>query len=209
MNQEPNKPAHQVTGSWAILGGAFDPIHRGHLTLASDILKARQMTGVLFVPSFKPPLKLNTCRGSYEDRVVMVRLALEPYPSFRLSTIESEMNQPGYTLNTVRALKEKHPQGRFYFLIGADLLPDISNWYRPDEILKEVPVLVGSRPTGSGMVAERTYQSERIEYVETSLIDISSSMIRDRVRNGLSLEELSQLVGTPVARYIVRRKLYR
>jgi len=208
MNRESNKPVPQLTGNWAIFGGAFDPIHRGHTTLALDILTTKQLTGVLFVPSFKPLLKLSTCKASFEDRIAMVRLAIEPYHAFKLSTIESEMGQPGYTLNTVRALKRMYPQVQFHFLIGADLLSEIGDWHQPEEILSEVPLIVGSRPTDKNGADRKPYGSDRIEYVETSLVDVSSSMIRDRIKVGIPLEELNGFVADDVALYIIRGKLY-
>ena len=207
-SQQSSRQVSELTGKWGILGGTFDPIQLGHLTLATEIQAAGKLSGVLFVPAFKPTHKMGRAVAGWEDRLAMVRMAVAERQTFAVSSIEAEMNMPGYSLNTVRALKQRHPKAHFYFIVGADLIYELDTWYKPTELLREIRILAGTRPlSGSGDDIKR-YQSERIEYIETSPVDISSTLVRRRIKEGISPGELCDLVGRQVAEYIVSRKLY-
>ena len=138
----------------------------------------------------------------------MLRLAIGHDSRLQVSTIEAESDSPGYTLLTVRALKKRYPVARYYFIIGADLLPEFDNWYEADEILKELPIAVGSRP-GSRVQIPASLPKNRFESHETTLLDISSRDIRAAVRNGIRRDALAKLVPDSVADFIVERGLYR
>lgn len=195
-------------GSWGIFGGAFDPIHYGHLGLAHDLLKALKYSGILFVPSFNPPRKRDGCVASFEDRAEMLRLAIDGEPQFAFDLLERESSEPGYTLLTVRALKKRFPKAIFDFIIGADLLTELESWYEADEILKEVRIVAGSRP-GALVKIPAKFPAGRIRVVETGLVDIASRDIRRRLADGMSLKDLERLVPPRVAAYIIDRGLYR
>lgn len=194
-------------GEWGIFGGAFNPVHYGHLALARDICTARRSDGVLLVPSYNPPRKVISDLAPFEDRLAMLRMAIEDEPCLHVSEIEASLETPGYTLLTVRALKKRYPNARFYFIIGADLLGEFESWYEADEILKEVTIVAGSRP-GADVVVPRNLPPGRFEIVSTSMIDLASRDIRARIREGISLETLAELVPVPVAHYIVDHNLY-
>lgn len=193
---------------WGILGGTFNPVHRGHLALAGDIALAKSLDGVLMVPSAVPPRKVNPDIASFDDRVTMLRMACECHPEQVVCTIEEESEEPGYTLHTVRALKKRYPHTTFRFIIGADLLAEFPTWYEAQEILAELSVLVGSRPHADTVIPAGLDRS-RFEFVTSSLLDISSSDIRAAVKQGIGLTELSRLVPEKVADYILERGLYR
>jgi nicotinate-nucleotide adenylyltransferase len=195
-------------GEWGILGGAFNPIHRGHLALATDICTAKHSNGILFVPSYVPPRKHAIDMAPFEDRVEMLRLALHEYAPLQISTIEAESDSPGYTLLTVRALKKRYPESQFFFIIGADLLSQFDGWYEAAEILKELPIAVGSRP-GIEIQVPVSLPKERFESYETALLDISSRDIRAAIRSGAYRDQLIKLVPDTVADYIIERRLYR
>jgi nicotinate-nucleotide adenylyltransferase len=195
-------------GEWGILGGAFNPVHRGHLALATDICTAKKSDGVLFVPSYIPPRKNAIKMAPFEDRVEMLSLALSEFAPLQISTIEAESDSPGYTLLTVRAITKRYPASRFYFIIGADLLAEFEGWYEADEILKELPVAVGSRPGGRLQIPE-TLPKDRFKSYETALLDISSRDIRAAIRSGVGRDQLVKLVPDRVADYIIERGLYR
>lgn len=210
MIQKPSKPARnpEEGGSWAILGGLFDPIHNGHLTLARDLDKALDTDGIILVPSFSPPHRNNISNASFDDRVAMAQLAIAEDDRFVLSDIESEMEEPGYTLNVVRALKAKYTSASFCFIMGADNIDDMRNWYKPEEILNEVDVIAGARP---GYYPENPdeFPANRIKLVQTGLVDVSSSDLRKRIREGIDESELAGQIPPEVARYIVEKDLYR
>lgn len=195
-------------GEWGILGGAFNPVHRGHIALASDIRAAKDSDGVLLVPSYIPPRKTVTGMADFEDRVRMLELAIADDPALQISRIESESDTPGYTLLTVQALKKRYPDVSFYFIIGADLLAEFSGWYEAEEILKELPVAVGSRP-GADLHLPDNLPQARFTVYGTRLLDIASRDIRAAVAAGITEPELAKLVPEQVADYILERGLYK
>jgi nicotinate-nucleotide adenylyltransferase len=194
-------------GQWGILGGSFNPVHRGHIALAVDLAAAKGYDGVLMVPSFIPPRKVIPDMASFEDRVAMLRLACESFPKLVVSTIEAESDTPGYTLLTVRALKKRYPKTTFSFIIGADLLAEFESWYEAKEILNELTIVVGSRP-GSHLEIPPGFNENRFELIETTLLDISSREIRESIRAGIKREELIKIVPDKVADYLIERGLY-
>ena len=207
-SQSQKQPHPDGGGHWGILGGLFDPVHRGHLVLAEDILAAKDLDGVLFVPAYDPPHKADIQRASFEHRMHMLRLAIGGQPRFRISTIETELTGPGYTLHVVRALKKRFPSTKFCFIIGADNLEDMDNWHRPEQILAEIPVIAGSRPGFTPPLSGLTTGGS-VELVTTSKINVASSEIRQRINSGVTEDELSRWVPREVATYILQEGLYR
>ncbi len=201
-------PAPEVGEHWGILGGVFDPVHRGHINLSEDIMKERRLDGVLFIPSYRPPHRLEESRAPFEDRLSMLRLALAHYPKFHTSSIEHESDEPGYTYNTVRALKQRHPGVEFSFLIGADNAENFKTWYKWEQILEEVVLLVGYRP-GTDVDAVKAFPTGRMELIETGEYDLSSTEIRECIRKGVSPRDLKVMVPDDVAEYILKNELYR
>lgn len=201
-------PAPEPGQKWAILGGTFDPVHLGHLALATDILNAEQLDGVLLIPAYDPPHKGEQPRATFQDRLAMLQLVCESEPHFAISSIEEELERPSYTLMTIRALRRKYDGVDFRFIIGADNLVLLKTWHRWEELLDEVRLLVGCRP-GADMDAIKDYPEARIDIVETSLVDISSTDTRRAVSRGVTDDELKQLVPRPVADYIFTEGLYR
>jgi len=194
-------------GEWGILGGTFDPVHIGHLTLANQIYLQKELTGVLLVPSIRHPFKKSRCHASYMDRLEMLKLAIQEDDHLVVSEIESEKDLSGYTLDTVRALKLQYPRTMFYFIVGADNLTELDKWHNPELIFKEIKILVGSRP-GYNEKQLAALPSERVELVPTSLVDVSSIDIRRKLKENVPTEELDKLMPSPVREYIKHRKLY-
>ena len=197
-------PAPEPGQKWGILGGVFDPVHLGHLALATDILGACQLDGVLLTPAFDPPHRDELPHATFADRVAMLHMAAENDPRLVVSTIEQELKRPSYTLGTVRALREKYARVDFRFIVGADNLVQLKTWHRWQELLNEVRLLVGCRP-GADVSAVNDYPGASIDIVETALLDISSTAIRA----GVPDDELKRLVPPQVADYIIEKGLYR
>ena len=200
-------PAPEPGQKWAILGGTFDPVHLGHITLATEILKAQQLDGVLLIPAFDPPHRGEQPHATFQDRLAMLQLVCENEPRFVACPIEEELERPSYSLMTIRALKAKYQGVEFRFMIGADNLTQLKTWHRWETLLEEVRLLVGHRP-GADMDAIRGYPPARIDIVETSMIDISSTDIRQTVRQGKFEDKLKGLVPSAVAEFIIRKGLY-
>ena len=193
---------------WGILGGTFDPVHTGHLTLANDLSRRRKLRGVLFVPTFRHPFKQDFCTASYEHRARMLALAIESYASFELCEIEAESNLPGDTLTTIRALKQRFPERDFRFIIGADNIEQISIWHEPQELLREVRMLVGARP-GYELRLIGDLPADRFELAETEPVDISSSQLRQWLRERSNRDRVAESVPPAVLAYIEKENLYR
>lgn len=196
-----------MKGNWGILGGAFDPIHRGHTNLADEIRVRKHLDGILLVPSLRPPHKTGSCAASFDHRVRMAELATRDNRALRVSRIEEEIDGPGYTLSLMRHIKAAYPDVQFSFIVGADIVHEFDSWNQPDKILQEMPVLVGTRKVDEES-AGGTDLYDRFEVVETGMVNLSSSAIRAQIRSGISTDELAKLVGRPVADYIEREGLY-
>ncbi len=200
-------PAPDDGGIWGVLGGAYDPFHYGHLMLAEEIRDAKRLTGVLFVPAYNHPFKNDTARATYTQRVAMTRLGLQTSPNLLVNEIEAEENLPGYTIDTIKALKKRFPRSVFRFIIGADNLEQIKDWHRPQELLQEVNILAGARP-GYELKPLKGPPSSSIELVEVNTPDISSTRLRRELREGTPCEKLLEFIPQAVCDYIRKEKLY-
>lgn len=192
-------------GCWGIMGGAFDPIHKGHLILAESALKAKNLNGVLFIPSFNPPHRNSKPICLFEDRVKMAELALEENSSFLLSRLEENIDGPGYTLSIIEHLKKKYLQAKWFLILGSDNIAIFDSWHKPEEIVKDARVIVGGRP-GYNDRYKGSIWYDKIEYFEMPPTDISSTAVRQLLKDQKSIENL---VPESVDQYIQDKRLYR
>jgi nicotinate-nucleotide adenylyltransferase len=192
---------------WGILGGVFDPVHRGHLSLACEMLSKADLDGVLFVPSFDPPHRSGKIRAPFRDRVEMLRLALTEQPACVVSDVEATLNQPGYTLVLITELERRYPEVEWLFIMGADNISTFSTWYRWEDILRKIKVLAGARPGQTGD-AIGEFPSDRMQLVPTVTRDVSSTEVRRLIKEGSTVERLCELVPEAVAVYIREHGLY-
>ena len=195
-----------------LLGGTFDPVHVGHLTLAEEVRDRLNLATVLFVPAGQPYLKANTQILSAEHRVEMVRLAIAGKPHFRLSTIEIERAGPTYTVDTISELKSQlNDEDEVYFILGWDNLEELPKWREPRRLITQCRLVavprVGYRvPDLGSLEAKIPGLSEWVAMLDKPEIDISASVIRERVACGLSIK---YLVPEAVEKYIGEHGLYR
>ncbi len=184
-------------------GGTFDPIHYAHLIIAEDILQEQKIQTILFLPSLRPPHK--ECAASFHDRVRMVNLAIGDNAALKCSDIESVLPAPSYTINTLRALKEKMQIDHIGFIIGMDSAVEFDTWKDPDALLDEFEILVIERPGYSkNDVSERL--SKKMNFLRTRMIDISSTEIRERIKNR---RDINYLTPDVVIHHIMEKSLYR
>lgn len=169
--------------------------------------------GVLFVPARISPHKMHRPITAAHHRVNMIALAIKPEPAFALSKVEINRAGPSYTWDTLIALEKAQPNHQFVLLLGGDQLARLHTWHRVDELLNRVEVAVLPRQEhGKGKTSRPAGMSAGIwrkvvgAVIDTPRIDISSTVIRNRVRQGLSIE---YLVPEAVGRYIIRHRLYR
>ena len=193
-----------------ILGGTFDPIHFGHLMAAEAARTEQQLGRVLFIPANRSPLKPAT-RASTAHRVAMVRLAIEDHPAFALSTVDVARPAPSYAVETVAALQRESPDDSFVFLIGADQLAELPQWRAPEQLLQAVPIVALTRPATAftsldALTSLSPAARARVTVQEIPAVDISASVIRERVASG---ETIRHFTPAPVADYIETHQLYR
>ena len=194
-----------------IMGGTFNPIHIGHLILAQTALEQFGLDKVLFMPSKNPPHKRNEYILDDEVRAAMVQLAIEDNPYFELSTFEMEREGITYTADTLEQLTTLHPDEEYFFIVGADSLFYIDKWKDPEIILDLCTLVAAVRDqrTRQEMEEQIAYLSNQyqatIELLDSPNIDISSSMIRERAKVGLSVD---YYVSTRVADYMAKNSLY-
>ena len=127
-----------------IFGGAFNPVHNGHLNIADSFYEDLSLDKLLFIPTAKPPHKSDEGLLSGEDRVNMLRLAVENKP-YEISTIEFERNDKSYTYDTLIELKKLYPDSEFFLIIGADQFIHFDKWYRYSDILDMVTLCTSAR----------------------------------------------------------------
>lgn len=194
------------------MGGTFDPIHLAHLILAEQARVFLGLDRVLFVPAGAPWRKADRRIAPVADRVAMVRAALAGDPYFEISLIESERRGPSYTVDTLSVLQEQlGPQAELYFILGQDALADLPNWREPARIVQLARLAVAARPgrpPADPAALERAVPGiqDRIDVVPMPQVDISSTDIRRRVAEGISIRFL---VPAAVEAYILAHGLYR
>jgi len=191
-----------------ILGGSFDPVHLGHVAAARAVLERTDLARVEFVVAAQPPHK-GACSASFHDRVEMVRLALAGIDDLGVEDLEGRREGPSFTFYTVTELSSGHPGRGLALLVGADMLADLPNWHRAQELVAAVDVIAFARP-GFAIVAARKAFGEafafgRLECVEVPRVKVSSTGIRARIATGRSL---TGLVHPRVAAYIEKGGLY-
>ena len=184
-----------------IFGGSFDPIHVGHLSLASEVVASGLADEVWFLVSPQNPHK-EACRLSDENvRMQMVRLAIEGNENFKASDFEFTLPRPSYTINTLSALEKAFPDREFVLLIGADNWEKFDRWYRHEDILARYEIIVYPR--------ENSLKPELpagVTWLSAKLHDVSSTQIRELVAKGCSI---SGLVVSAVQVFIDKNNLYR
>lgn len=195
-----------------IMGGTFNPIHLGHLTIAKKAQEQFSLDEVLFIPSGVPYMKNLDEVLPAETRCEMTRLAIRDVPSFHLSMIEVNKTQNTYTFETLKDLKAANPQAQYYFILGADSLWAIEHWKNPEAIFQNCHILAAARDDKSqtDMEVQITHLAEKFEakisILEIASMNISSSMIRDKIKNNISIHGL---VPKSVEMYIYNNGLYR
>lgn len=187
-----------------LFGGTFDPPHLGHLALAECARDALRLDRVVFMPAGRPPHKLRPDLSPVADRLAMTRRAVRGNPAFRVSSLEARRRGPSFTLDTLRALRRRHPGARLFLLMGEDSLADLPHWREPEEIVALSTPVVAVRPGGRARGA-RTAFGREVVWLDNPGLEVSSSAIRARARSGRSLR---YLVPDGVCRYLESHPLY-
>jgi len=186
-----------------IMGGTFDPIHLGHLITAQAVLELRNLEKIIFIPAFISPFKTNNQILDAAHRLKMIQLSIEGIPYFKFSDIEIRRGTISYTIDTIKKLKENY--NNLELVIGFDNIIDFKKWKEPDTILELVKIIVLKRKTSMEPKVKDKYYNSAV-FVETPVIEISSSEIRNKVAKDLPI---NFLVPDRVKEYIYKNNLYK
>jgi nicotinate-nucleotide adenylyltransferase len=201
----------------ALFGGTFDPIHRGHLALASAAASAFALDRVLFAPVGRQPLKAESPAATFADRLEITRLAVASAaadPRFAVSSVDAPRpdGAPNYTVDTLAALAREAPAATLFVLAGADSFLTLRGWRSPDRLLELAEWIVVSRPEFPlsepqlALLALTAAQRSRVHLLTTVHEDVSSTELRQRLHAG---DPCPGLLPPAVADYIQTHRLYR
>ena len=211
VRQAPQRP---VPGRIGILGGTFDPIHLGHLAAAEEAREALGLEVVLFVPAGSPPHKPDRHISTPAHRVAMIERAIATNPAFRLSSVDVDRTGPSYAADTVGILGDEiRASGNepdLWWILSAEAFADLPSWRDPERLLGGCRMAVVPRP-GARLPAHAWVEErfpglgDRVVVLGGPILDISSTLIRDRVAAGRSVR---YLVPDAVADYLAEHHLY-
>jgi nicotinate-nucleotide adenylyltransferase len=192
-----------------VLGGTFDPIHIGHLVVAEEARIKFELREVLFVPAGQPWLKLGRNITLAVHRVEMVRRAIADNLHFKLCTLEIERPGPSYTVDTLTMLrKQLGSEASLFFILGRDTLAELPLWKEPEKLIQLCRLVVAPRLGSKDLKHLETAIPgllDKVIQLDMPVIGISSSRIRQRIAQGLSIR---YLVPPEVEEYIKRKELY-
>jgi len=212
---------------WGLFGGTFDPIHMGHLRCAVEVREIFDLDRIIFIPAARQPLKTGKDTTPFHYREQMVKLAVEANPSFAVSDMENERGGTSYSIDTVQYFLASSPEElELYFILGQDAFQDIHRWKEWEQLLLLCDFIVMTRPgyevrklsdilpeyatsqfqhdTETGTFTGTTGKS--IYFKRLTFLEISSTDIRNRTRNGQSIR---YLVPDSVRQYISGNALYK
>jgi nicotinate-nucleotide adenylyltransferase len=185
-----------------VMGGTFDPIHHGHLVAASEVQQSFQLDEVVFVPTGQPWMKEGVSPA--EHRYLMTVIATASNPRFTTSRVDIDRGGPTYTIDTLRDLRQEHPDADLFFITGADAVAQIVEWKDVDELWELAHFVAVSRPGHA--LSIRGLPEQGVSSLEVPALAISSTDCRRRVDRGFPVW---YLVPDGVVQYISKHHLYR
>lgn len=194
-----------------IYGGSFDPIHLGHLLLAESAREELGLDRVIFVPTKRSPLKINSPVAGDDQRWKMLLLAIEDNCYFDGSRVELDRKSPSYTVLTMEFFSRAYTEAELWLILGEDTLIDFNHWYQYQRLLQLTKVAVGARPgfsldgKKSAFPPQIREYSDRFNFFHNPLFAVSSREIRERLKNGSSV---FYLLLPKVREYIFKHRLY-
>jgi nicotinate-nucleotide adenylyltransferase len=199
-----------------IMGGTFNPVHHGHLVTAQEALDQFGLDEVIFIPTGDPPHKIEDLLAHAEDRYLMTVIATSSNSSFFVSRVEIDRTGKSYTIDTVKELRKIYGSGsELYFITGADAILEILTWKNTREIVTLTKFIAATRPgydlskikgLKTTLFDSEDKADQRIFIMEIPALAISSTNIRQRIKNG---RPVNYLVPEGVNNYILKHGLYK
>ena len=196
-----------------IMGGTFDPIHNGHLMLGEYARDLFELDEIWFMPNGNPPHKISdSIESQTKHRVEMVRRSIANKKGFKLQLYEVERKEVNYSYLTMEHFNAMYHDDEFYFIIGADSLFSLERWVHPEKLVKTCVILAAYRDNKNTEEMEQqiAYLNQKFEadirLLKTPNVNISSTDIRQRLRNGLPVDDM---IPESVYEYIQEHQLFR
>lgn len=191
-----------------IMGGTFDPIHLGHLIIAEASRMMFHLDEILFVPVGDPPHKDKKKVSSAEHRLKMIELSIADNPAFFVSDMEIRRQGETYTIDTLKELHDRYPENKMFFITGADAMDSITSWKDYEKLFSYADFVVAIRGEEARyqLKGEIAKFREHILRLDTPFVDISSTKIRQCVRDDISIR---YVVREDVRVYIDEKGLYK
>ncbi len=192
--------------------GTFNPIHVGHLVIANHMVQHANLDELWFVVSPQNPLKPKASLLADYHRLALVRIAVDNNLKLKASNVEFDLAQPSYTVHTLVALSEKHPDYNFTIIMGEDNLNTLPKWKNYEQILANHSVLVYPRvESDENLSVNNEGRSDLLDHPKVTMIDaplmkISASFIRKSIKNGL---DVRYLLTEPVLKYVDEMNFYK
>ena len=191
-------------------GGTFDPPHLGHNILAAEAFYQLELDSLLWILTPFPPHKNNLPITPVEIRLEMLKLVVDKHPGFEISLVDLNRDPPHYAADTVEILRAENPTSKLIYLIGEDSLVDLPDWYAPTKFMANVDQLVVAlRPQINSDLTKLESSlpglREKIYYLSDTMLQISSSFIRERIKNNGPVKHLLDL---EVYQYLDENNLY-
>ena len=199
-----------------VFGGAFDPPHNAHVSLATAALAQFELDALHIVPTGQAWHKARALSAP-EHRLAMTRLAFENMPRVVVDDRELQRAGPTFTIDTLQAMQAENPRAQLYLIIGADQFADFGKWHRWQEILQVAIICIAGRELSTGVKAEFDAKSDKLAAnnprfltLDLPLMPVSATRIRELIAvGGVGAAEIAELLPEPVARYISLHQLYR
>lgn len=194
-----------------MLGGTFDPVHLGHIKISETVMAEMKLDKMIFIPSYVSPHKQDSKTARSSDRLNMLRLSIKDKADFEIDEHELTKQEISYSVDTIEYLKHKYQNDEIFWIIGADMLFYIEKWHEFKKVLKNIAFIAVGREgydyrqmTKYISMLKKEYQA-RIFLCRINKIDISSSNIRNNIKNGRSV---SEMLHPEVEKYIIINGLY-
>ncbi|WP_240666711.1 nicotinate-nucleotide adenylyltransferase [Longirhabdus pacifica] len=171
------------------MGGTFDPPHLGHLIAAQSAWEQMELDEVWFLPTYHPPHKNHQVVATANQRLQMVKCCTVDHPAFRVCDVELKTRETSYTIKTMEQLQAQYPAYEFYFIIGADMIMYLPQWFEIEKLINMVTFVgVKRSSTVIDWDALPPEIAKKVTMVSMPSIDISSTAIRERLKRGQSIQ---------------------
>lgn len=171
-----------------LLGGSFDPVHHGHLTIAHEAFKHLHLDSIYFIPAAQNPHKAKRPYAADHHRLSMLNLCLEDEPHFHILTDELEAGGRSCTLHTLQRLHQRFSHASFFWIMGADQVPQLHRWYRIEALANLTTFVVMQRAGVDENDEMASIKGLKLYFVPSRMIHISSTTIRERLAQGKTVE---------------------